>query len=488
MQLSNTLFSRIYLFLFYTIILGTTLIFSTATRSVFEVNKLGIVKISLSILGIFFFYDKLLGQNTWFYNYSKNKWFNHSLVILWLSNGLSTIFSKNIRLSIFGCYDRWEGLITTSFYLFLIYLIANKKGLSIAKKLIWCIIIASGLSSLYGIVQSYGLDIISWSLDPSMRVFGSINNPVHYCAIMGMSIPIIIGQLFYTIDKNKSTKPIHSHFIAIIFYYLIISLISQLINITENSFSWILFYISILGAPYLLYAYHGLKNPSIQNTLNILFNSLLLVTYATYLSYSRATWLGVTASIGLIFTITLITKVTLSKKNFFLITFGCLILTMISYLIFLFKLHTVSQTIALVSVMVFILAIGFILSPFKKKELLWNLVSIACILMAQLLYTSLASTAILGIFLGLSIHKKKTKKFNLPTKLVCIIIILLNIQFIATSTIHLINFMLLIIGLIIHEESSNKEHPLSNNQIFHWKLMTIGIIALITTNWFILIS
>ena len=39
--------------------------------------------------------------------------------------------------------------------------------------------------------------------------------------------------------------------------------------------------------------------------------------------------------------------------------------------------------------------------------------------------------------------------------------------------------MLLIIGLIIHEESSNKDHPLSNNQIFHWKLMTIGIIALI---------
>ena len=81
-------------------------------------------------------------------------------------------------------------------------MIANKKGLMILKKILWAIIIASGLSSLYGIVQSFGVDIVQWSLDPSMRVFGTINNPVHYCAIMGMSLPLIIGQLFYIVKKK----------------------------------------------------------------------------------------------------------------------------------------------------------------------------------------------------------------------------------------------------------------------------------------------
>ena len=41
----------------------------------------------------------------------------------------------------------------------------------------------------------------------------------------------------------------------------------------------------------------GLKKPSIQNQLNILFNSTLLITFATYLSYSRAIWLGLTAAL-----------------------------------------------------------------------------------------------------------------------------------------------------------------------------------------------
>ena len=71
MNLSIKTADRIYLFLCYTIIFGVTLLFSTATRSVFEVNKLGLVKISLSLLGIMFFYDQLFGNKQWFFEYKK---------------------------------------------------------------------------------------------------------------------------------------------------------------------------------------------------------------------------------------------------------------------------------------------------------------------------------------------------------------------------------------------------------------------------------
>ena len=375
MNLSIKTADRIYLFLCYTIIFGVTLLFSTATRSVFEVNKLGLVKISLSLLGIMFFYDQLFGNKQWFFEYKKNKWFNHSILLVAASNIVSTIFSKNILVSIYGSYDRWEGIITTSFYLFLVYLVANKKGISNISKVIWGIIIAGGLSSLYGIVQSYGLDIISWSLDPSMRVFGSINNPVHYCAIMGMCIPLIIGQLFYTVKKEETSTTHFGQFITIIFYYIIVGLITQLITIEQNSFYWILLFILILGAPYIYYASVWFKKPSHQNNLNILFNSLILVIYAAYLSYSRATWLGVTAATGLMFSITLITNLNLSKRDFLFATFGCLIFTMVSYLVFLFNLYTLSNAMLIGSCIALGLIIFFIILPFKDNEPLLNIIT-----------------------------------------------------------------------------------------------------------------
>tara|TARA_B100000674_G_scaffold72690_1_gene50233 strand:- start:5555 stop:7546 length:1992 start_codon:yes stop_codon:yes gene_type:complete len=475
----STIANRTYLFLCYAIIFGTTLFFSTATRSVFEVNKLGIVKIALSLMGILFFYDQLFGKNTWFFKPKKNKWFNISLLIVWISNLLSTVFSKNIMVSIYGSYDRWEGIITTTFYLFMVYLVANKKGLANATKIIWAIIIAGALSSLYGIVQSYGLDIISWSLDPSMRVFGSINNPVHYCAIMGMCIPLIIGQLFYTVNKTDGQPTNFSHFLTIIFYYIVIGLMTQLIKIKHNSIEWIALFILVLGAPYIYYATLCIKKPSHQNILNILFNSLILVIYAAYLSYSRATWLGVTAATGLMFSITLITKLNLSKRHFLLTTFGCLTFTMVSYLIFLFNLYTISNGMLIGSILALVFMGCLILYPFKSNELLLNIITIGLLLSSQFYTTTYASSIILLGLMALCIYKKKNDIFNLPTRLISIMIIFMNIQFITSSFIHFLNFVILLLTIIVCEKTSTVKTPFSASKVFQWKLITILLFAFI---------
>ena len=105
----------------------------------------------------------------------------------------------------------------------------------------------------------------------------------------------------------------------------------------------------MLGIPYLYYGYVAIKAPSIQNQLNTLFNSTILITYATYLSYSRATWLGLTAALGLMFTITIILENKKTTKEFLLATFGCLFLTIFSYLFILFKLYTLSTAIQITS-------------------------------------------------------------------------------------------------------------------------------------------
>ncbi len=443
-------------------------------------------------MGILFFYDRLIGNKTWFHDFNKNKVFNYSLLFLWGTNILSTIFSKNIIVSIFGCYDRWEGLITTSFYLFFTYLIANKKGLNLTNNILWAIIIASGLSSLYGIVQSYGVDIISWSLDPANRVFGSINNPVHYCAIMGMCIPIIIGKLFFLIDNKQSIKTNYYHFLYIICYYIFVGIFNQFspsiiayinelttFKLNLNSLFGVLFYILILGAPYGLYAYQYMKKNSDQLILNILFNSLALVIYATYLSYSRATWVSLTAAIGLMFTITLLTKIKLSQRDFFLVTFGCLFLTTVGYLAFVFNLYSTSTQNLIVLASLIALSCGLIIWPFKHHNLMVNSCAITSIIAAQFFYNSWLSSILLVIYGLISFINQQQSRFNFPSRLIAFIILLMNIQFISSSPIYFTNFILISIGIYFNEHTTQKDQPSIQKQIFIWKFITIGLIGLI---------
>ena len=71
MQSITNRFDKLFLFFSYCIIFGISLAFSTATRSVFEVNKLGIFKISIIFMGLIFAYDRLLGDRSWFYDFKK---------------------------------------------------------------------------------------------------------------------------------------------------------------------------------------------------------------------------------------------------------------------------------------------------------------------------------------------------------------------------------------------------------------------------------
>ncbi|MBL6722933.1 MAG: O-antigen ligase family protein [Candidatus Margulisbacteria bacterium] len=482
--------NKAYLFFSYAVIFGTTLFFSTATRSVFEVNKLGILKIGVSFMGIIYLYDRLLGSKTLFYPIKKHPWFNASLGLVWLSNALSTIFSKNIVLSFFGCYDRWEGLLTVTFYLLLTFLFANKTGLHISNKLIWAIIIASGLSSLYGIIQSYDLDIISWSLDPSQRVFGSINNPVHYCAIMGMAIPIILGQIFSLIE-GPSIKKINARpFVYIIAFTLFIGVVSQSVSPSSNSLAWIFLYIGLLGAPYTFFFGQYKQTKAPEALLYILFNSLGLVIYACYLSYSRATWLGVTASIGLLFTITLITRGQHSKKQFLTISLGCLLLTMAMYLTFLFNLYTISTLVALGLIGVLVLGYLMIYYPFKSSSLSINAGIVGVILLAQFFQSNAASANAFGIQIlipfvllligiGIAIVAKQRQASTLPAAIVTTLVLSMNVQFIGISLANFIHFSCLVALYIALEPSTSIRNMFGKNRIFYWKLITFGLIGLI---------
>ena len=253
-------FNIIFIILLGLLCIGTPLLFTSLTRSVFEVNKLLLLRIiTLLVMAIWFFKYILFKSNgidhsiSDSYNFFGLRWKKTGLEIpalFWVGfNIISTIFSQNIYLSIIGSYDRWEGIITIINYVILIYMFAKLiKTDDNIKIITYAIVIPASLSAIYGIFQSVGIDFMQWSADATKRVFACINNPVHFCAYVAMVVPFCIAWSLklasdYQTNQSKRTKFL----------------------------SWFMFLMTCI------------------------------VYYSQFLSFSRATWMGFIGSLPLLY-------------------------------------------------------------------------------------------------------------------------------------------------------------------------------------------
>ncbi|RAP28321.1 hypothetical protein DID78_05115 [Candidatus Marinamargulisbacteria bacterium SCGC AG-343-D04] len=209
----NKPFNRFFLICFLILCSGIPLAFSSITRSVFEVNKLLILRsIILIVYGAWIFKSLLLKDNklepkaSQSYSIFGLKWRRIGLeipILLWIiANFISVILSENIFLGYIGAYDRWEGISTILNYILLFYMVAKLIDNTKYRLLIFCILLFSTtLSSFYGILQSLEIDFMNWSTSPTSRVFACINNPVHFCAYVGMVTPIGISLSYYFLHR-----------------------------------------------------------------------------------------------------------------------------------------------------------------------------------------------------------------------------------------------------------------------------------------------
>ena len=128
-------FNFTFLALLFILVVGTPLFFTPYTRSVFEVNKMLLLRLIILITYLLWFIKTALFQHL-DTRASENsitilgyKWKKTGLelpILLWFGvNIASTYFSQNLRVSIFGCYNRWEGLITLIGYMLLIFMFSN---------------------------------------------------------------------------------------------------------------------------------------------------------------------------------------------------------------------------------------------------------------------------------------------------------------------------------------------------------------------------
>jgi len=241
--------------------------------------------------------------------------------------------------------------------------------------IIGALLFSGFISSVYGILQSVGWDFMKWSVDPTARVFASINNPVHYSAYIAMLIPPLITSLIYIIRDNKydfSTlmveKKSEIRGIGLIIVGAIISIGSMVYSFWIGL--GIFFGITLGGAYYLFKNKEKLINLASPVIWALYIISISIFTFfytANFISFGRGTWVGF--STALMFLYFFLFKL-YNQKNIYIsmVTMGLGIL--LANAIVVFKVQDFSSTGA---IMVYGLVALFLLSEFLIHRNLKNL-------------------------------------------------------------------------------------------------------------------
>ena len=315
----HSFFDSIYLIILMMLVVGVPLVFTYITRSIFEVNKLLLIRLLTIIMLSFWLVQVCMnhaksGQRNFSFEFLgiKKTGLEIPLLLWFVTNLLSTFFSQNFRLSLIGSYDRWEGIFTVTNYIILLYFYAS----FIAKRqhfllLIGGILFATAVSGVYGVFQAMaeGKDFITWSWDATVRVFASMNSPVHYCAYVAMVVPLGVSQIVYLSERNASA--------------------TRFTTITL------------------------LKWTSLC--------MIVLIYYNQFLSFSRAAWIGFIAAMTLFYLLVTRSFFQRSQGQFLIDFFATGLALAVLYLLYVFNLIVVGPQLWIPSLLGLMGYIGYVL-------------------------------------------------------------------------------------------------------------------------------
>jgi len=128
---------------------------------------------------------------------------NVVIIVFLVSQLVSTLFSIDIRSSIFGYYDRFNGglLSLTAYAVLYLGYVSNmsKRQTALSLK---TILLSTTISSVYGISEHFGVDKNLWVQDVQNRVFSTFGQPNWLAAWLAAVIPV---GLFFSLKtfENK---------------------------------------------------------------------------------------------------------------------------------------------------------------------------------------------------------------------------------------------------------------------------------------------
>ena len=168
------------------------------------------------------------------------------LVLLFLiSYTFSTVISIFPRISFLGSYSRLQGLYTFFAYGVIFFiLISTIEKREQVERFFKVIIFTSVPISLYGILQHYQLDPITWSAVIGERITGAnMGNPIFVAAYLIMAVPVTVSKLiesFLAINQQKDRRAVL--WITSLLYAIIVILQAVCILFTLSRGPWLGFF------------------------------------------------------------------------------------------------------------------------------------------------------------------------------------------------------------------------------------------------------
>jgi len=172
------------------------------TYDQFDLPKLTFLRI-ITVFLLFCFAAKSILQNR---VEIKRTELDYPILIFLLLIAASTVFSVHITTSLFGKYKRYEGLLTFVNYGLLFFLAAQFfTDLNKVKSIARSMVIAAGAVSVYGLLQPYGFDLLTWASLPfeSSRSFSTFGNPVLLGGYLVIVLPVALGLVFSEPDLKR---------------------------------------------------------------------------------------------------------------------------------------------------------------------------------------------------------------------------------------------------------------------------------------------
>lgn len=143
----------------------------------------------------------------------------------------SVIFSPVRYDSIWGGFDRLEGLYTNAAYWVLFIMAAmNIKTRAQVNRLISAVIFTSIPIVMYAFIQRFRWDPVPWqAMDPSTRVSATMGNPIFVSAYLIITIPLALSRFSHFVERAKLSRSTAFSVIINFLLAVIASILSALI-------------------------------------------------------------------------------------------------------------------------------------------------------------------------------------------------------------------------------------------------------------------
>lgn len=214
---------------FYALLLLIPLIFFGDTSELFEFNKIWLTFILSIIIGAAWI-TKMVSEKKIIF---RRTFFDIPLLLFLLANIISTIFSMDSHISLWGYYSRFNGGLLSIFsYVLLFYaFVSNMSGKkNIVHSMLFVGIISGVLVSVWGLPSHFGydptclifrgtLDVSCWTdaFHPTLRMFSTLGQPDWLSAYIAIIIPISIAFGWKALKEKSSIKSILYLFFTFIF-------------------------------------------------------------------------------------------------------------------------------------------------------------------------------------------------------------------------------------------------------------------------------